>query len=190
MQADYVLLAAFLALSFPAFSPAEESDSRAEAEAAIAAFGGALKSELTAAMQDGGPLNAIEVCNTRAPAIAESISSDRGLQVSRVSLRNRNPENSPNAWQSEVLESFEKRMATGEAVAALAWQDTVSLGDSREFRFMKAIPTAPLCLGCHGEAIAPPVAEKIAELYPDDKATGFVEGDIRGAFVVTKILEP
>ena len=54
---------------------------------------------------------------------------------------------------------------------------------------MKAIPTAPLCLQCHGEAIAPPVAEKITKLYPEDKATGFREGDIRGAFVVTKLLD-
>ncbi len=51
---------------------------------------------------------------------------------------------------------------------------------------MKAIPTGPLCLACHGETLAAPVAEKIGELYPADKATGFREGDIRGAFVVTK----
>jgi hypothetical protein len=54
---------------------------------------------------------------------------------------------------------------------------------------MKAIPTGALCLQCHGLDIAPPVAEKIAELYPYDKATGYREGDIRGAFVVTKLIE-
>jgi hypothetical protein len=49
---------------------------------------------------------------------------------------------------------------------------------------MKAIPTGGLCLACHGETIDPAVAGKIAELYPEDKATGFREGDLRGAFVV------
>ena len=54
---------------------------------------------------------------------------------------------------------------------------------------MKAIPTQPLCLACHGQEIAPPVAEKLAELYPGDKATGFEEGDLRGAFVVVRQLD-
>ena len=49
--------------------------------------------------------------------------------------------------------------------------------------------TGGLCLQCHGEAIAPPVAEKISALYPDDKATGFREGDIRGAFVVIRKID-
>ena len=43
-----------------------------------------------------------------------------------------------------------------------------------------------LCLGCHGKSIAPEVKAKLAELYPEDKATGFSEGDLRGAFVVTR----
>ena len=46
------------------------------------------------------------------------------------------------------------------------------------------------CVTCHGETIAPSIAAKIDELYPADKATGFREGDLRGAFVVTKTLEP
>jgi hypothetical protein len=54
---------------------------------------------------------------------------------------------------------------------------------------MKAIPTGAVCLACHGETIAPPIAAKINELYPQDQATGFREGDLRGAFVVTKTLE-
>jgi hypothetical protein len=167
----------------------EPDDQTAAAQAAIAAFGGALKAELTSAMQAGGPLNAIEVCHSRAQAIAEAVSSDSGMQLARVSLRNRNPANAPNAWQTPVLQDFENRLAAGERADALTWQEVAETGGQREFRLMKAIPTAGLCLACHGEAIAPPVAEKIAELYPEDKATGFREGDIRGAFVVTKALD-
>ena len=54
---------------------------------------------------------------------------------------------------------------------------------------MKAIPTGGLCLQCHGTAIAPKLAEKLSELYPEDKATGYSEGEIRGAFVVTRQLD-
>jgi len=177
------------AVLLPGPVTAAESTEQAAAQAAIAAFAGALKAELTTAMQAGGPLNAIEVCNARAPAIAAAVSLEQGMSVSRVSLRNRNPENAPNEWQSAVLREFETRRAAGENPEALSWQEWADADGGQEFRFMKAIPTAPLCLACHGEALAAPVADRIGELYPADKATGFREGDIRGAFVVTKAVE-
>jgi hypothetical protein len=160
-----------------------------QAKASAAAFATALKSELTAAMQAGGPLQAIAVCNSKAPAIARDVSLQQGMQVSRVSERSRNPGNAPTEWQAAVLQEFQARLEAGEDVDSLAWHDIQVTDDGREFRFMKAIPTAPLCLACHGEAIAAPVAAKLAELYPDDKATGFREGDMRGAFVVTRSLD-
>lgn len=164
--------------------PASPPAASQAALAAIKAYGETLKGELMAAMQSGGPVTAIEVCKVRAPAIAEAVSREHDLDVHRVSLKNRNPANAPNAWQREVLLQFEQRRAAGEDPASLVWQDTVDTPEGGEFRLMKAIPTAGLCLGCHGEAVAEPVAEKIAALYPDDRATGFREGDIRGAFVV------
>ena len=160
-----------------------------QAKASVAAFASALKSELTAAMQAGGPVQAIEVCHTKAAMIADEVSAQQGLQIERVSLRNRNPGNAPNEWQRAVLESFEQQKAAGADPAALSWHEIAESGQRREFRFMKAIPTQSLCLACHGEALAPPVAAKIAELYPEDRATGFSEGDLRGAFVVTRSLD-
>ena len=159
------------------------------AREATAAYASALKAELVQAMQSDGPLTAIEVCQIRAPAISSEISLDKGLTVSRVSLKNRNPANQPTAWQASVLETFETRKQSGEDPATLSWSETVSIGDGKEFRFMKAIPTGGVCLQCHGQDIAPPVAEKLAELYPTDKATGFSMGDLRGAFVVTRQLD-
>jgi hypothetical protein len=180
------LASVFLSGSLAAGEPAE----LAAAKGAIAAFAETLKAELTKAMQAGGPLNAIEVCSERAPAIAASVSLEKGMNLSRVSLRNRNPENVPTEWQTTVLQEFEARLAAGETAPDLSWHQTVDTNGNQEFRFMKAIPTGSLCLTCHGEAIAPPVAAKINELYPADKATGFREGDLRGAFVVTKALQP
>ena len=173
----------------PAPVLAGSSVEQAQARDAVAEFAGALKAELTAAMQAGGPLSAIEVCHTRAPAIADAVSLDSGMQVSRVSLRNRNPGNAPTEWQAAVLRDFEARLAAGEAADALSWQEIAQTDGPREYRFMKAIPTAPMCLACHGQSLAPAVAEKIAELYPEDKATGYREGDIRGAFVVTSLID-
>ena len=56
------------------------------------------------------------------------------------------------------------------------------------FRYMKAIPTAELCVVCHGSDIDPYVDARIRELYPDDQARGFKPGDIRGAFTLSKPL--
>ncbi len=168
------------------------SDETAEldqAKQATAAFGGALKSELVSAMQSGGPIEAIDVCNTRAMLIGEEVSLEQGMTLTRVSLKNRNPDNAPNEWQATVLESFEARKVAGEAPGALAWHEVADTETGQEFRFMKAIPTGAICLQCHGATLAPPVAEKLAGLYPEDKATGYSEGDIRGAFVVTQQLD-
>jgi hypothetical protein len=167
----------------------DESAELDQAKKATAEFAGALKSELVAAMQSGGPIEAIDVCNTRAVLIGEEVSLEQGMTLSRVSQKNRNPDNAPNEWQAAVLESFEARKAAGEAPGTLAWHEVADTGTGKEFRFMKAIPTGAVCLACHGETLAPPVAEKLAELYPEDKATGYSEGDIRGAFVVTQQLD-
>ena len=160
----------------------------AAAKAAIKEFAGALQTELKAAMKAGGPIAAIGVCNTQAMPITAQASADHGMTLSRVSLKNRNPENAANDWQSAVLEDFEKKKLVGTDVTQLAWSETVKAGDDQEFRFMKAIPTGEVCLKCHGTQIAPEVSQILANLYPEDRATGYREGDIRGAFVVTQKL--
>ena len=180
------LCTAFL---IPALAQASDPSSDVErAEAAVVAFGGALKSELMSAMKSGGALEAIEICHTRAGEIAMNVSAETGMEVSRVSAKNRNPANAANDWQLKVLRSFDQRKKSGEAPATLTWSETVETGQSTEFRFMKAIPTGGLCLQCHGTAISPEVSARLNQLYPDDKATGYSEGDIRGAFLVTSQL--
>jgi hypothetical protein len=41
-----------------------------------------------------------------------------------------------------------------------------------------------MCLQCHGEALAPEVTQALAARYPDDRATGFREGQLRGALSI------
>lgn len=186
--ASIFLLAAALTAS-PGIALSETSPPE-QARAAVQAFSTALKGELVAAMQAGGPIAAIEVCHDKAPGIAEAVSLEQDMQLSRVSLKNRNPGNAPNDWQAAVLVDFQQRVDSGEDAAGLSWQETVETADGSEYRFMKAIPTGAVCLACHGASLAPEVAERIETLYPGDKATGFSEGDLRGAFVVTKTLGP
>ena len=158
------------------------------ARAAIGAFASALQAELKHAMQQGGPVNAIGVCNTTAMPITAKVSLEQGLTLSRVSRKNRNPANAPKYWQGKVLESFENQKAAGDDLATMAWSEVATVDGKQQFRFMKAIPTGALCLQCHGSDISPEVSARLAELYPADKATGYAAGDIRGAFVVTRKL--
>jgi hypothetical protein len=155
----------------------------AQANAAVQALAGTLKGELEAAMKTGGPVEAMSICNTKAPAIAEAVSATTGMNISRVSLKNRNPDvGKANDWQIAVLNDFEAKKAAGTAPSDLVYSQVVD----NEFRFMKAIPTGAVCLKCHGTDLSPAVTAKLTELYPSDKATGYKEGDLRGAFVVVK----
>jgi hypothetical protein len=55
---------------------------------------------------------------------------------------------------------------------------------------MKALPTQELCLACHGTAahLDKEAVVRLKELYPDDKATGYALGQVRGALTVKKVL--
>jgi hypothetical protein len=166
---------------------AEDNDVAARIAASretVKTFMGELKGELQAAMKAGGPVHAIQACNIKAPEIARRLSSEKGFEVSRTSLRVRNPANAPDAWERSVLEKFEQRKAAGENPGKIEYSEVVTENGKREFRYMKAIPSGALCLTCHGESIAPAVRAKLDELYPEDKATGFKQGDIRGAFSI------
>lgn len=158
-----------------------------EGKALMQRFGGALKAELTAAMQSGGPMEAIAVCHERAPAIAEEISSESGWSVARSSHRVRNPSNAPDGYTAAVIEDFLAREAAGEPVAELSRAEVVEENDAVAFRMVKAIPTDEVCLACHGGAtVAPEIEAKLAELYPKDMARGFEAGQMRGVFTLRK----
>ena len=147
-----------------------------------------LKQELQAGMQAGGPVNAISVCNLTAPAIASTYSARNGWDVGRTSLKLRNPDNAPDAWERSVLEAFEKRKEAGEDPAKMEFYEVVRQGDVSKMRYMKAIPTAGLCLACHGEQLDSIVKARLETLYPEDQALGYRAGDIRGAFTITQPL--
>ena len=129
----------------------------------------------------GGPLLALDVCQKAAPAIAQEVGARAGATIWRTSLKARNPRGTPDAWERTVLQRFAARRAAGEDPATIETSAQTATG----FRYMKAIPMAEPCAQCHGTNVAPEVAAKIAVLYPQDKATGFVPGELRGAVSIT-----
>jgi hypothetical protein len=140
-----------------------------------------LGARLKAAMQSGGPVNAIEVCQVEAPRIAAKLSAGGGpSRVWRTALKVRNPLNSPDAEALRVLQEFAQALAEGEP----APMSEFIVHTDGSARYMQSIVTQEICLACHGTALPENVQAALAERYPDDQATGFSAGDLRGAFVV------
>lgn len=150
-----------------------------------------LGAQLRAELAKGGPMGAIPVCKTVAPELAGRISRDKGWRVSRVSLKVRNPLlGSPDAWEQSVLVDFDRRVAAGEKAETLEFGEVVEEPAGRYYRYIKAIPVQPLCLGCHGlgEAIPASVQERLRSEYPQDRATGYTIGQVRGGVTVKQPL--
>lgn len=161
-----------------------------QSQVAIKEFSGSLKGSLVTAMKSAGPVEAINVCNEVAPTIARELSKKYGMEIARTSLKVRNHTNAPDSWEENVLNIFEKRKLDGEPIKTLTFSEIITADGSQEMRMMKAIPTGEVCLLCHGRNIADPVQASLNKLYPNDQATGFSLGDIRGAFTIRQISHP
>jgi hypothetical protein len=153
---------------------------------------GQLGQKLKAAMSTDGPVAAVSVCKESAPAIARQLSIANDAKVTRVGTRVRNQNMGvPNAWQKEALTQFEARLSQGEKATDIEYWQVADNGHGKsELRYAKAIAIQPQCLSCHGSAqdIAAPLTEKLRIEYPNDQATGYSVGQLRGAVVVTRPL--
>jgi hypothetical protein len=148
-------------------------------------LGDGLMAQLMEAIKTGGPASAIAVCATIAPELAAQLSQESGLSVGRTALRVRNPANAPDDWERAVLQDFAAKIAAGADPKTLEHAENVmDPTGATTFRYMKAIPmgTNP-CLTCHGVP-EPALKAEITRLYPQDQATGFKPGELRGAFTV------
>lgn len=160
-----------------------------ESRQAAAGLGKNLVSTLQQTITSEGPAAAVTFCNLQAPVIAENISAQHAMQVGRTALRVRNQDNLPDAWERRMLQQMQQRLAAGEAASEVEVFAVHNDAGARTGRWMRAIPTQPVCLNCHGSNIAPAVAEAIDEAYPQDQARGFEVGELRGAFTVSVPLD-
>lgn len=181
-----IAVAALLATALPALA----QDLLAEARKVASSIPPKLLAVLTVEMDRGGPAGAIGACREKAPQMAKAASEETGWAIRRVSLNNRNPKAVPDAWERAVLEDFDRRAAAGESPATLEKGEVVSENGHEAYRYMKALPTVDLCLNCHGPqaSLSPAVREKLAALYPQDKAVGYSKGQVRGAMTLKKPL--
>ncbi|MDC7788178.1 DUF3365 domain-containing protein [Rhodoplanes sp. TEM] len=165
---------------------ARETRLAAEAGRVAADYGATLLGAVKGAIETSGLVGAIGFCKEQAPAIAAEQSQRTGWRIARTSLKPRNPASAPDDFERAAMADFAARIAQGEAVAAQMRSATVETAEGPLFRFVKAIPTGEPCLACHGATLKPDVAAALKQLYPEDTATGFKAGDMRGVFTLAR----
>lgn len=171
--------------------PADFAKMQDESRKVAAQFVQTLGGELRREMEASGALRSVLICKYYAPEVASMLSRHTGWRVTRVALRPRNPAlGHPDAWEQKVLMDFDERVARGEKAEALEHSEVVREPQGEVFRYMKALPVAPLCLNCHGPAdkMSEIVKQQILKEYPRDTATGYHLGQVRGAVAIKRPL--
>lgn len=143
-------------------------------------LGGELKKQVTT----GNLVNAVDFCSQQALNITEQVNEKlkkegKNVRLRRVSIKNRSSINKPTSEEAKILLMLEK---TPSSVI------TKVEDKSETYKYYQPIKIAnEMCLKCHGtvEDISPEVRKKIHETYPQDLATGYKIGDLRGAVIVT-----
>ncbi len=153
-------------------SSADEAIS--EAKKGAKSLGKTLKRRLVGAMQEGGPESALSACAQDAQSLSAGVQTPR-LRVGRSTLRLRNPKNAESpAWVQEWLTTTGERKTEG-----LSGLEEVVDGVAR---VIVPLTASGMCLGCHGDAAShtDKMKQLLASKYPEDKAVGYENGDLRG----------
>jgi len=184
-----ILLSTIFALSIATSHAAELTQYTDESRAVAMPFLQQLGAENKKAISEGGLESALGVCKNIAPQMTGDASRQTGWKITRVSLKVRNPLlGTADAWEQKQLQRFAKRAAQGEKPETLEIAEIVQEPAGKSFRYMKAIALQPGCLACHGEQIPENVQARLKTDYPHDQATGYSEGQIRGALSIKRPL--
>jgi len=135
----------------------------------------------------GGFSSAVRVCSELAQEMTLQFNAETGHHVRRISLKYRNPKNVADAYEQRKLEEF--NILNQKEELSKEYSEIVEEQGKKYLRYLRPLIVAPVCVNCHGpkENIPQEVKTILAERYPDDRATGFLVGDVRGA-VTVKIL--
>jgi hypothetical protein len=143
-----------------------------------------LLAQLQQAIAANGHAGALDFCKVSALPILKSLETKHAVTLRRVSSRPRNPLDSPNADEIPLLDAYsynaENNISSDPSIQKLQQGEV--------FLYTKPITISnAMCLSCHGDPkkdIAPGTAAKLKQLYPQDPATGYAEGDLRGMWAL------
>jgi len=121
-------------------------------------------------------------CHLKASPIVDSISKAFNARISRISIKYRNPANSPDTLDLTIINAYARQLAEGQAL-----QPHLEYSGNNVIFYSPIVIQNPMCLLCHGEpgrTIDQANYDFIRSKYPDDLATGYQLGDLRGVWKV------
>ena len=191
-----VIISTGLLLSFLFIKCAEKKNEVSEDQlnamrTTAADFMKELKGVLIEQIQTGGVIQAVAVCSDTAQLLTNEFGVERGVFIKRVSMKNRNKNNYPDDFEKRTLNRFELLKQNNELNNETEYAEIISEGDYKYLRYLKPILVQAECLNCHGNQtdMMPEVNNLIVQEYPQDKATGYKVGDLRGAVSIKKSIE-
>lgn len=143
-----------------------------------------LSSNLQSAIQQGGVSNALPFCSLAASPLTAGMAGKHGVTIRRVTHKARNPADKADAIELAILNQFKAALPNITATNPPLPVVTNLVANTATF-FAPIVLNNELCLKCHGEPGKDISADNVAviqRLYPQDEATGFRLGDLRGAW--------
>jgi hypothetical protein len=130
-----------------------------------------------------GPVATVQVCSEIAQERTADFAAE-GVYVRRISDRLRNPLNAPDADEAREIERMHALDAEGRLPPEIL--RVIERNGARQLHLLRPIRIQQPCLACHGAAdqLDPEVQRIIADRYPEDRATGYSIGQLRGAVSV------
>lgn len=141
-----------------------------------------LSSNLKQSMEEGGIEYALQFCNIEAMPLTDSLSSNYGVELRRASHKPRNPVNHADSLEMETIKYYLRQIEENGELKPVIQVHDKTISYHAPIRI-----TNQLCLNCHGKRgtdIAESDLETIQELYPEDDATGFEMGELRGIWSI------
>ncbi len=191
MKLKYIALLIFIAVVVThcgnteqqdTFSAEERQKYQAKGKEIAEATFGAMSKALKENLAKGGVQQATKYCNLAALPLADSLAQIHKVIIKRASLKPRNEIDAPDSLEQKILEKY---AALYQKTAPMP--PTLTRLDNNKVLFNAPIVMKPLCLNCHGtvgKEINPKDYELVKTLYPQDKAVGYKEGDLRGMWSI------
>jgi hypothetical protein len=136
-------------------------------------------SKISEKYAEGGYQAAAKFCSMNAYPLTDSLATAYKVFLKRVSNKNRNPNNVPSEIEKGILEAYQYSIEHGDKLGSNV--QFIRPGDTILYNNPIKTPSV-LCLNCHGtpDQISEEVRTILQNEYPDDKATGYKLGDLRG----------
>ena len=140
-----------------------------------------LGKNLMGTMKEKGVIEALQFCNIKAIPLTDSMATVHQAIIKRVSDKTRNTNNKANEIELKNIEHFKSVLAKNEEIIPIVETNNDSVN------FYYPIVTNAMCLQCHGNPekdLNPDLLASINKLYPNDKALGYSENQVRGIWSI------